>query len=88
MAEDAASDDRAPRDVLAEWRSAERELGELGPGSPEWHRGRLRVEELAAEYQARMADRDDIARDLASWDLTGEAETEPAAERLQSGADA
>ncbi len=37
--------------VLAEWRAAERQLGDLREGSSEWHRTRLRVDALSAEYQ-------------------------------------
>lgn len=44
--------------VLAEWRAAERQLGELREGSAEWHRTRLRVDALSAEYQALIAEQE------------------------------
>jgi PAS domain-containing protein len=38
-------------EVLREWRTAERELAELLPGTPEWSRTLVEVELLRARYQ-------------------------------------
>jgi hypothetical protein len=57
---------RSPAEVLAAWRDAERRLDELAPGTGEWHAARLQADDLAAEYQRRIAERADEARDLGS----------------------
>ena len=53
-AEDApptATSGRMVGDVLREWRSAERELAEMVPGTPEWLRTLSRIEALRGRYQ-------------------------------------
>jgi hypothetical protein len=57
---------RGPRDVLDEWRSAERALEQLTAGTSEWRRVQLQAAALAEEYQRRIADREQIARELGS----------------------
>jgi hypothetical protein len=49
--QDAASRIHAVGEVLREWRAAERTLGELAPGTPEWTRALGEVELLRSRYQ-------------------------------------
>lgn len=58
-------------ELLAEWRAAERRLAELPFGTPDWHRARLEVDDLAQRYQQLLADREDIARALAGGVVRG-----------------
>ena len=47
----AATSIHAVGEVLREWRAAERALGELAPGTPEWTRALGEVELLRSRYQ-------------------------------------
>jgi len=49
--QDAATSIHAVGEVLREWRAAERALGELAPGTPEWTRALGEVELLRSRYQ-------------------------------------
>jgi hypothetical protein len=48
-------------DLLAQSREAERQLDELDEGTPEWHRARLAVDDLARQYHQHV---DDLAAEL------------------------
>lgn len=56
MGDQGNTERRSATAVLGEWREAERRLGGVPEGSAEWHRTRLRIEELSAEYQALVAE--------------------------------
>jgi hypothetical protein len=47
---------RSARDILEEWRAAERALTEARPGSAEAMGGFVRARELRAEYQRAVRD--------------------------------
>lgn len=57
-------DPSSPTAILARWRRAQRQLEDSAPGSPDNDRLAARVRDLAAEYQAAIAARDDESRSL------------------------
>jgi hypothetical protein len=57
---------RSAADVLADWRDAERRIGDESPVTPAKDRAQLEAAALAEEYQRLVADLMEEARDLAA----------------------
>ena len=57
---------RSAADVLADWRDAERRIGDEPSGTPAGDRARLEAAELAGEFQAVVAGLTEAAHDLAT----------------------